>query len=317
METLGPGLRADEHYYYAHGLGNDYLVFGRSEGQGGWRVSPSTIRKICRRGTGIGSDGLLVLADREPSNRVFEVRGFNPDGTEFERSGNGLRVLASHLLREGAVAEGPFEVEIGGSRISMTVHGADDVGRYDVEVAMGEARLGLEHVRANSDLLDEEGRVVHPSHGPIAFTPVSMGNPHAVVFPPARSEAALEELGPFLSRHGAFDEGINVQVVEVLGRDRIEIGIWERGVGRTSASGTSSCAAAVAGVATGRLQPGPISVLMEGGTLAVTVTAGLEVTLRGPVEEICEGRLTPGFVRSLNRAALLGRSEDDPRSGPS
>jgi diaminopimelate epimerase len=95
---------------------------------------------------------------------------------------------------------------------------------------------------------------------------------------------------------------VNVQVAEVLAPDRMRVAIWERGVGRTSASGTSACASVVAAVHTGRLPPGRVAVEMEGGRVRVSITPDLEVTLRGPVEEVEEGRLTGGLLRRLAKA---------------
>ncbi len=295
----GSELTAADRFYRAHGLGNDYLVFDRASTEARWRVTPSAVRRVCHRGEGVGSDGLLLLLGREPSDGVFEVRGFNPDGTEFERSGNGLRVLASYLYREGLVRGEPFSVRCGGSLVSMTVHTVDRRGRYDVSAEMGTARLGLESINGDRDALDGEASVVHPTLGRIHFTPVSIGNPHVVIFDSGLPQGALDQVGPFLGRHRAFADGTNVQLAEVLADGRLRIDIWERGVGRTSASGTSSCAAAAAGVATGRLKPGSVAVEMIGGTLSVAVTDALDVTLRGPVQEVCEGRLAAGFSSEL------------------
>ncbi len=297
----GPAaLRAGAEFYRAHGLGNDYLVFEAVPPMvPGWSVGPAAIRRVCDRWRGVGSDGVVVLLDRTPADRVFPLRMFNPDGSEFERSGNGLRVLASYLHGEGLVDTGEsFEVTSSGSVIPMTVHGGPRHGCFDVSVEMGKAVVGRGAVRLVASELDPEGRALHPALGPVEFVPVSVGNPHAVVLDGDRSRA-LEELGPFLATHPAFPDGTNVQLVDELSPGRLRIRIWERGVGRTSASGTSSCAAAAAAVATGRLSQGSIAVEMEGGTLEVSVSDGLEITLRGPVEEVARGRLAPGFLESI------------------
>ncbi len=293
-------LTARPEFYRGHGLGNDYLVFeGGDRAGGGWKVTPNAVRRVCDRWRGLGGDGIVVLLDRAPEDGVFPLRMFNPDGSEFERSGNGLRVLASHLHRAKLVGTERFQVRSGGSVIPMTVHGLPNPGRYDISVDMGRAVVGGDAVGLRIEALDKEGRVPHPSRGPVTFVPVSVGNPHAVVFPSGPSDELLAELGPFLATHPAFPEGTNVQLAEVSGPDRIRIRIWERGVGRTSASGTSSCAAAVAAVSSGQLDPGTIFVEMEGGVLQVTVDRALGVILRGPVEEVAEGHLTPGFLMSL------------------
>jgi diaminopimelate epimerase len=241
---------------------------------------------------------------------------FNPDGSEFERSGNGLRVLAAYLHQRGRVREAPFEVECGGDRIRMQVHGKDVRGRYDVEVEMGRARVGPEAVGLDPAALDGERRLAHAALGPVLLVPVSVGNPHAVVFTDELGgpfeRATLDRVGPALATHPAFAHGANVQLVRAAPPAALDILIWERGVGPTSASGTSACATAVAAVARGRLQPGDIEVRMEGGSFRVRVSAELDVVLRGPVEEVGSGELGDGFLRALSGGAAPLRSAPAP-----
>jgi diaminopimelate epimerase len=132
----------------------------------------------------------------------------------------------------------------------------------------------------------------------LKVVPVNVGNPHMVVLTEDVTEARLSVLGPFLVVHPALAHGANVQLAKGTGAGRCDALIWERGVGRTSASGTSSCAVAVAMVHEGRLPPGRVTVSMPGGELEVTVSADFDVVLRGPVEESCTGEIA---------ARLLGR----------
>lgn len=289
-------------YYRAHGLGNDYLVFEEATSEEGWHGTAAAITALCHRGEGVGSDGIVVLLDRSPADGVFPLRMFNPDGSEFERSGNGLRVLASYLYREGLVGTAPFRVRSGGDEIGMTVHGVNPEGTFDISVEMGTAKAGPGALPLLAGRLDSEGRAMHPEVGSLDFVPVSVGNPHVVLFPSAPGDSLLGMVGPFLSRHPAFPEGTNVQLVRIVAPDRIRIWIWERGVGRTSASGTSSCAATVASIASGRIPPGAVTVEMDGGEMEVAVTPDLKVLLRGPVEEVSRGTLSEGYMERLRRA---------------
>ena len=306
MDSNDPGGGGKEPparpaFYHGHGLGNDYLVFESAArgGEPGWPVTGGAVRMICRKGVGPGSDGIVLLSSRHPADGVFRARGYNPDGSEFERSGNGLRVLASYLHRAGLVGRRPFAVRLADlAPVQMTVHESDRAGGYDVSVEMGRAEVGLTAVDAERSLLDAWGRAVRPSGGAIEFVPVSVGNPHAVVF---SSGDAIEEIGPFLSTHPAFRSGVNVQLAGVEAPGRLAIQVWERGAGSTSASGTSACAAAVAAVWTGRIEPGPVQVRMDGGTLVVQIATGLDIGLRGPVEEIADGRLTEAYMERLRR----------------
>jgi diaminopimelate epimerase len=277
-------------FYKAHGLGNDYLVF--EEGRD-WVATAAAVRAVCDPHRGVGSDGIVaLLADR--SGGVFRLRMFNPDGSEFERSGNGLRVLGSYLVRHGERA--PFTVEVGGSRVRMSVHGDLTKRAHDISVEMGQARVGPEAVELDPGALDAKGMLAGPSGTRVHVVPVSIGNPHLVVLVDEPTEAVLHEVGPFLVAHPALAHGANVQIARATGRHAAEALIWERGVGPTSASGTSACAVAVALFSEGRTDPGEISVHMPGGVMRVTVDEERNVVLRGPVEEVCTGTLADGLL---------------------
>ena len=294
----GPRPGVGRAWYKAHGLGNDYLVFEEGEA---WRARSENIAEVCHRTEGVGGDGIVVVMKPRPGV-PFPLRMFNPDGSEFERSGNGLRVLASYLHHEGRVSGAPFEVECGGDRIRMQVHGVDPSGLYDIEVEMGRAHLGEDAVRLRPGSLKNDQLDV-PGLGAVPLTPVSVGNPHAVVFADALGQpfetSTIDRIGPKLATHEAFQSGTNVQLVRALSPTAIEILIWERGVGPTTASGTSSCATAVASVATRRVKPGEIEVRMVGGSFRVRVSKELDVILRGPVQEVATGELSDGFLRRL------------------
>ena len=230
---------------------------------------------------------------------VFRLRMFNPDGSEFERSGNGLRVFGAYLASEGRVGSAPFAVEAGGDPVHLQILGEEDSGDLDITVEMGRAQAGLREVELDAGRLDEVGRIVHPSRGAIDFAPVTIGNPHCVLFRSALARDEFLEVAPFLSTHPAFPRGTNVQFAVRSGDRRFRALIWERGVGETSASGTSSCAIAVAAVARGLLDAGEIEVEMPGGVLQVSVSPSLETALRGPVREVCRGELLPAFLGAL------------------
>ena len=281
-------------FYKAHGLGNDYLVF--REGSD-WCATPQAIQAVCDRHRGIGSDGVVVLLANQDDGLV-RLRMFNPDGGEFERSGNGLRILASYLAREGLVGDKAFAVEVGGARVEMTVHGVRGA-TYDVSVDMGRCHVGPEAVGLDPSALDERGRFIGPDGAPLHVVPVSVGNPHLVVLVPEATEERLESLGPFLVAHAALSEGANVQLAGPCAPGHVRALIWERGVGRTSTSGTSACAVAVAAVAEGLVEAGDVTVEMPGGSLLVSVTSEYRTVLRGPVEEVLSGELATEWVSRL------------------
>jgi diaminopimelate epimerase len=284
--------RLAAQFYKAHGLGNDYLVFEEGDD---WTAAPPAVVQVCDRYRGVGSDGVVVLSARRPDG-VFPLRMFNPDGSEFERSGNGLRILASHLSRTGRGAS-PFVVEVAGELVELSVRDAGDRA-YDVSCEMGRARVGPAAVELAAWALDADGRLAGPEGEPLDVVPVHVGNPHLVVLTDEVTEERLAVLGPFLVAHPALAHGANVQLARATGTGCDTL-IWERGVGRTSASGTSSCAVAVAMVHEGRLAAGELTVRMPGGELSVTVSRALDVVLRGPVEETCTGELAPRLLGAL------------------
>jgi diaminopimelate epimerase len=323
-------------WYRAHGLGNDYLVFEAAPAEAvpsraapseaahaepganswpanSWPLTRRTVQRVCHRGEGLGSDGIVVLLDPSPSDGVFPLRMFNPDGSEFERSGNGLRILGAYLVQRGLVDAPRFSVRSGGSLIEMAQFSDDAAtsrGEYDLSVAMGQAKIGPDALGWIGAPADHPPylNLMLPSEPGIQVLGVSVGNPHAVVLGTGDgrwpAEVALDgpllnAIGPALASHPQIPRGTNVQLARVHPEGGLEIGIWERGVGRTSASGTSACAATVALVASGQLEPGTHTVRMPGGHLTVSVTATLEVVLRGPVQEVATGDLTEGFVASL------------------
>ncbi|MDX1492491.1 MAG: diaminopimelate epimerase [Longimicrobiales bacterium] len=331
MTKWPPRPRLAASFYKAHGLGNDYLVFEEGDD---WWATEENVRAVCHPHRGVGSDGIVVLLDDsgrvaggavrerspdlsaspsalaegseagpgeplEASVRV-RLRMFNPDGREFERSGNGLRVLASYLMRlRPALRE--MDVEVGGARVRMVGRGRDG-GVYDVSVDMGRAVTGPGAVGLDTGALDPHGRLAGPDGLPLELVPVSVGNPHAVVVcdDDQVTEERLASIGPFLATHDAFRHGTNVQLARPDGEAGCRALIWERGVGRTSASGTSACAVAVALVSRGMVRPGEVEVAMPGGSLRVTVTPELDVVLRGPVEEVMEGRVATGLLARLS-----------------
>jgi diaminopimelate epimerase len=284
----------DARFYKAHGLGNDYLVFEEGDD---WQASASGVEAVCCRWRGVGADGVVALL-KGLDDGPFRLRMFNPDGSEFERSGNGLRILASYLARAGRVGSDPFSVEVGGDRVALTVHGTGH-SPFDVSVDMGRVRLGAEAVRLDPAALISPGTLKGPGGEELRVVPVSVGNPHLVVLVDEPTPRMLREVGPFLAAHPALEHGANVQIAAPAGPTAMKALIWERGVGPTSASGTSSCAVAVAGVSAGLVPLGPVDVRMEGGDLSVTVDEDLGVVLRGPVEEICEGELAEGLLAQL------------------
>ena len=273
-----------------HGLGNDYLVIEARHLPG--PLSERAIVAICDRHRGVGSDGILLFV---PSTRAdFGLRIFNPDGSEAEKSGNGLRIFAKYLWDHGHAKKERFTVETKGGLVECQCHVRDAHVRV-VTVEMGRATFRAREIPMTGDG-DAVGVTLTLDDGTrITATAVSVGNPHCVVFTDRLDETEVRRLGPMIERHTAFPNRTNVQFARRLGADAIEIMIWERGAGWTLASGTSSCGAASAAVRNGHCSHGRLRVQMPGGELAIEVRPDWSLALEGPVELVCTGTLTAEF----------------------
>lgn len=276
-------------FYKYQALGNDMIVIDPARFEG--PLSPALIRLICDRHLGLGADGLcygpLPEVERGPAMRFF-----NPDGSEAEKSGNGLRIFARYLWDYGYVSSRTFEVWIKGEAIKTEIK--DETART-IAMRMGRLSFYSEAIPVagpGREVVEEAMRF-----GEIDYraTAVTIGNPHCVIFVADLSAASLHEQGPLIEVAPNFPRRTNVQFVRVLDRQTIQIEIWERGAGYTLASGTSACATAGAAIKTGRCHS-PVQVQMAGGTATVVVDETWQVTLTGTVEAVYQGSFAGDFV---------------------
>lgn len=284
-------------FFRGHGLGNDYIVMDPKELT--FKLSPKNIKAICDRNWGLGSDGILALV---PSKKAdFGLRIYNPDGSEAEKSGNGLRIFARYLHATGKTKRKHFTVETKGGLVTIDLHVDRHGDASAVTVEMGQATFkpaALPCTMAADELIEQP---IEAARQVLSFTGVSVGNPHCVVFKQAGESWSREDLlkfGPVLENHALFPKRTNVQLAVPTGPKEIFILIWERGAGETQASGSSSCAAASAAVRLG-LVKSPVTVKMPGGTLNIEVAKDFSLTMKGPVAEVARGTLSPSFLRTL------------------
>jgi diaminopimelate epimerase len=283
-----------------HGLGNDYLVVSDDAGH---RVGSDLARALCDRHTGPGADGVLVPLRSEVAD--WGVRILNPDGSDAEKSGNGLRILARFLVdHRGAPRDLSIETPAGVVQARVR----DDT----VEVDMGQATLVPAEIPATASEFSVtlDGR-------PLACLAVGMGNPHCVVFLDTDVDSLPWPVwGAVLESDARFPNRTNVQFVQALSPTRLKVRIWERGAGVTLSSGSSASAVAVAALVSGRIAPGWVQVEMNGGVLDVEVDASMQVQIRGPVEAVGVILISPRWIQrflSLTEAALDARM--DPEEG--
>ena len=261
-----------------HALGNDYLVLNPSEAS--LPGSIKDIRLICHRNFGVGSDGILY-GPLESDKADFGLKIYNPDGSEAEKSGNGLRIFARYLWDTQKVTDRPFSVDTLGGLVNCQVL---QEGK-SISVEMGKISFHSEIIPVNGaprEVLEETIQLRDKSY---TFYAATIGNPHVVLPLDEISSDLAKELGPLLENHALFPNRTNVQFLKILDRNNIQIEIWERGAGYTLASGSSSCAAASVAYKMGRVEP-KLTVHMPGGKLAVEIGDDFSLRMVGPATRV-------------------------------
>ena len=251
-------------YTKMHGIGNDYLfVFGEVPAN-----AAQLAVKYSNRQSGIGSDGMIYIGSSEIAD--FSMRIFNADGSEARICGNGIRCVARFVREKGYTDKDELTVET----LSGVKHLLIDGG--GVTVDMGKAEI-------SDDLMLDLG---------FECTPVSVGNPHAVIFTDDVALILLRDIGPKIECNKAFPGRVNVEFVSVVGDNELRMRVWERGSGETLACGTGACASAAAAVSKGLCRKGePIKVHLDGGDLEITVKNDFTCLMRGPAEFVSEGEI--------------------------
>ncbi len=287
-----------DQFVKSHGLGNDYFVMDQSEVS--FELTSDVIQLLCHRNYGIGSDGILLLV---PSDKAdFGLRILNPDGSEAEKSGNGLRIFAKYLFEHGHCDKEVFTIDTLGGIVTAELEINHGLVPF-VTVEMGDAifQSNLIPVAGNKrEVVQEEISVGGES---LKITAVSVGNPHCVVFVDELSEDQIRKLGPLLETHELFPNRINVQFAKPISRNKVEILIWERGAGYTLASGSSSCAVASACVKNG-FTDGSVTVSMPGGELDINIREDWSIKMRGAVEEVAVGNLSADILKRIEALNL-------------
>lgn len=277
----------------SHALGNDYLVLDPSALT--FVLTSQAIQRICDRHLGAGSDGILALA--QSARADFGLRIYNPDGSEAEKSGNGLRIFAKFLYDHGYTDRTAFTVDTPGGIAGITLHLAD--GRIEqMTVDVGRATFYSTEIPAAGPPREVVDEIIEVGDQKLEITAVSVGNPHCVVFVPDLDLIDLHRLGPLLETHPLFPKRTNVQFAQVVARDRVQILIWERGVGETMASGTSASAVAAASVRED-MTDREITVSAPGGDLRVTVGEDWSIRVTGPASEVYAGTLSADLVSAI------------------
>lgn len=277
-----------------HGLGNDYIVMDSHKTD--FDFSVKNIQLICDVHYGIGSDGILVLVDSPKAD--FGLRILNPDGSEAEKSGNGLRIFSKFLFDYGYTNKSSFSIDtLGGVVQAEVIEQVNGKARM-IKVDMGAAIFEAAKVPVKSEQTECLDELLELDGASYLINCVSVGNPHCIVLKDELSEDEIKQFGSQIENHPKFPNRINVQFAKVLSPDLVEILIWERGAGWTLASGSSSSAVAAMMVKKG-LTNRKLTLRMPGGELKLEIDEDWQIHMTGEVREICSGVLSAELLDEL------------------
>jgi diaminopimelate epimerase len=274
-------------FFKYHALGNDYLVLEPQDCSP--LFSQDAIRKVCHRHYGLGSDGILY-GPIERTDGAFGLRILNPDGSEAEKSGNGIRIFCRHLLETKRVKEGQaFKVHTPGGLVGCSVF----EGGSRIRVEMGNVSFRapvIPHVGADREVLGESITVNGKT---FKYWAATVGNPHCVIPVDDLSPDLAKTYGPALETHPNFPNRTNVQFMKIVDRQNVQIEIWERGAGYTLASGSSSSASAAVARKMG-LVDADLTVHMPGGKIIIGIGADFSIVMTGPTTPVGVFEMHPG-----------------------
>lgn len=298
----------------AHATANDFVVLDDRHGE--LDLSPALVRALCDRRRGVGADGVLRLASPRESDEAADVfmDYRNADGSVVETCGNGLRVTAKYLVDRDLVPAQDDTVRVGtraGVRTAHVERGSDGrVRAVTVEMGPPAFRAGAVASGADGGVVPD-AETVDVDGTAVTLSPVSIGNPHAVVVVEDVDEAPVGTLGPVLERHALFPEGTNVEFVQTLDEGHVRLRVWERGVGETASCGSGACAAVVAlnrrGIMTGEVEVespgGRVIVRWDRDESGEASGPGGSVWLRGPAVEVAQGRLSRAWLETARHGS--------------
>jgi len=266
-----------------HALGNDYLVVEHD--QFAQFDTPENIERICADHFGIGADGMLIRQPNGDGNE-FSIRILNSDGSEAEKSGNGLRIFARYLWDQGLVKNELFDVKTAGGQVRCRISREGQI----VTVDMGTVGFSSHDIPVAGPPRDVINETMQLDNETLTYSAANIGNPHCVIVREKSTPEDVQKLGPLIETEPRFPNLTNVQFLQVMDRKNLWIEIWERGVGYTLASGTSSCAAAAVARRLD-LCDAEVTVHMPGGKLQIEVSDDYRVRMTGPVVKVADGEL--------------------------
>lgn len=284
-------------FHKYHGLGNDYIVIDPNESK--IELGSEIIKLICDRNYGAGSDGILY--GPELNGDTFRLRIFNPDGSEAEKSGNGLRIFSRYLWEKGFVREAEFTIKTLGGNVRSQVF---DRGKL-IRIEMGKVSFNSEEIPVNGETGECIQKQLEINGEVFTYNAATIGNPHCVIILEDINPEIAKKYGPLIEVNPKFPNRTNVQFMKVIDDHSIQIEIWERGAGYTLASGSSSTAAAAVAFKLSKCSKN-VLVRMQGGELSINFTDDFYATMTGPVNAVYDGEFKEEMIEEIKKRIAAG-----------
>lgn len=278
----------------SHGLGNDYIVLNQDEIE--FELTEKAIIEICDVHYGIGSDGILLKVPSDVAD--FGLRILNPDGSEAEKSGNGLRIFAKYLYDYKFAKNKIFTIETPGGLVSTEIIEVKNGKAFTIKVEMGKAIFESAKIPVNCKNQECIDETLHLEYRDYQMNCVSVGNPHCVILKDELDESEIMTFGTQIENDKIFPNRINVQFAKVISPTLVEVIIWERGAGWTLASGSSSCAVACVVIKRGLTEQN-LTIKMPGGNLEIEIDDDWNIEMTGEVREIASGVLSDELIQNI------------------
>ncbi|PAB60364.1 diaminopimelate epimerase [Anaeromicrobium sediminis] len=283
----------------SHGLGNEYIVL--DEDNITFELNEKAIKRICNVNFGIGSDGILLKVSSK--NADIGLRIYNPDGSEAEKSGNGLRIFCKYVFDYGIINKKELTVETKGGIVKANIKEIKKGKANVITVDMGKAIFKSELIPTKYEKEEVQGEVILLEDKEYKINCVSVGNPHCVILKESLDIDEIKKYGTKIENYHMFPNRINVQFAKVINRREVEVLIWERGAGFTLASGSSSCAVASIMRKKGLIE-NEVTIKMIGGQLKIEIDDNWNIRMTGEVRQICEGILSDELLEDIEMYGL-------------
>ena len=286
----------ENFFIKSHGLGNEYIVL--DDDNINFEINTNSIIRLCNVNYGIGSDGILLKVKSDKAD--FGLKIFNPDGSEAEKSGNGLRIFCKYLFDYGFTNNQQFTVETAGGIVTAFIDEIVNEKAKIITVEMGKAIFNSKTIPTNFEENEVIDKTITIKDKDFKINCVSVGNPHCIVIKEQLDINEIKTYGSLIENYPMFPNRINVQFVKVIDRHNAEILIWERGAGFTLASGSSSSAVACILKKRGLIDNN-VTIKMIGGNLKLEISENWDIKMTGEVRQICDGFLNPELINDIKK----------------